>query len=422
MIAIIGLLIGLLLPAVQAARESARRSQCLNNLKQSGLAVQNYQTAKGTYPPSLVWNFVIGTSINDWSAWARVSPYLEESGLAGFILPNKSQEQVIVNGLPFAAYRISNLVCPTEPNAMMKFDSSNLPNAFPVNYGVNLGTYMVFDPNVKTIPVGAFFPNSALSPKNFTDGLSKTLMSAEVKMWTPYYNKGKLGPVMPATTASVCVGGYVGQIGPNLKDNTGHTEWSDGNAWHTGMTTTFTPNTAVICNYQGTVVDVDFFSRNENSSATKKTYAVATARSYHSGLVNVAMMDGSAQTVSDAIDLATWQALFDPGRRRGTTARILTRRSEIPLGERSRAPQWNPTRATLPTRAASPARAFPPRVHGRLLSLAGGPAANGPRPARGACSVLGECRRLQMQILDQAAERGGQRPVKLDLNDLFSRQ
>jgi prepilin-type N-terminal cleavage/methylation domain-containing protein/prepilin-type processing-associated H-X9-DG protein len=308
-IAIIGLLIGLLLPAVQAARESARRGQCMNNLKQSALAVHNFQAARGTYPPSLVWNYVVGANTNDWSVWARVAAYLEESALSDYVLPSRTQEQTIINGIPFSAYRIPTFVCPSEPNAMTKVDDSGNPNAYPVNYGVNLGTWLIFNPNFKTIPSGAFYPNSTLGPKNFTDGLSNTIMAAEVKMWTPYYNKGKGGSTMPTTPSAICSIGYVGQIGPQLIDNTGHTEWADGSTWHTGMTTTFTPNTPVICNYSGTVVDVDFVNRNENSSKTKNTYGALTARSYHPGLVNVSMMDGSVHTVSDTIDLTTWQAI-----------------------------------------------------------------------------------------------------------------
>ena len=308
-IAIIGILIALLLPAVQAARESSRRTQCMNNLKQSALAVQNFQAAKGTYPPSMVWNYVIGTSVNDWSVWARVMPYLEESVLSGYVLPTQIADQTMVNGVPLSAYRVPTFVCPSEPNATVKLTSSGLPDAYPVNYGVNLGTWLVFDADKKKIPPGAFYPNSALAPKNFTDGLSNTLMAAEVKMWTPYYNKGNGSSTIPPTPSTICTIGYTGQIGPDRTDNTGHTEWADGGAWHTGMTTVFTPNTPVICNYAGTVANVDFVSRNENSSATKKTYAALTARSYHSGAVNVAMMDGSVHTVPDAIDLTVWQAV-----------------------------------------------------------------------------------------------------------------
>src|SRR5882724_1366526 len=70
-IAIIGILVALLLPAIQAAREAARRSQCQNNLKQIGLAITNYESATKTLPP--------GAFLGEGSAWsAFILPYLEE--------------------------------------------------------------------------------------------------------------------------------------------------------------------------------------------------------------------------------------------------------------------------------------------------------------------------------------------------------
>ncbi len=81
-IAIIGILIALLLPAVQAARESARRGQCLNNLKQVSLALQNYEGSFGAYPPSMFWSGNTADSTNDISVFARLLPYLEQGALA----------------------------------------------------------------------------------------------------------------------------------------------------------------------------------------------------------------------------------------------------------------------------------------------------------------------------------------------------
>src|SRR4051812_8410820 len=75
-IAIIAVLIALLLPAVQAAREAARRSQCVNNLKQMSLAVMNYESAIGSLPPN--GGTGTGTTQSDFSMKARILPYMEQ--------------------------------------------------------------------------------------------------------------------------------------------------------------------------------------------------------------------------------------------------------------------------------------------------------------------------------------------------------
>src|SRR5829696_3724580 len=83
-IAIIGILVALLLPAIQAAREAARRSQCKNNLKQIGLALHNYESARGSFPPGFVSRAatVDGPGLGPGWGWAtHILPYLEESTL-----------------------------------------------------------------------------------------------------------------------------------------------------------------------------------------------------------------------------------------------------------------------------------------------------------------------------------------------------
>ena len=100
-IGIIGLLIALLLPAIQAAREAARRIQCSNNLKQVGVALHNYQTTVGRFPPITL--LPIGQTFQPWSAHARLLPYLEEAGLAELIDYKKSPE---FTGNPIAALAV----------------------------------------------------------------------------------------------------------------------------------------------------------------------------------------------------------------------------------------------------------------------------------------------------------------------------
>ena len=89
----------------------------------------------------------------------------------------------------------------------------------------------------------------------------------------------------------------------------GHTEWVCGRAIHIGFTTTFTPNTKVPYTTGGALYDIDVCSRREGSNPTDVTYGVVTSRSYHSGMVNALLMDGSARSIASTVSLATWRAL-----------------------------------------------------------------------------------------------------------------
>src|SRR5258708_19058877 len=80
-IAIISVLIGLLLPAVQSAREAARRIQCTNNLKQIILAAFNYESANGSLPPGYCWQAYAGNYTDAAAHLVRIAPYLEQSGI-----------------------------------------------------------------------------------------------------------------------------------------------------------------------------------------------------------------------------------------------------------------------------------------------------------------------------------------------------
>ena len=89
----------------------------------------------------------------------------------------------------------------------------------------------------------------------------------------------------------------------------GHVEWVDGKVHETGFTTTFTPNANVPYQIGGVTYSVDITSMRDGESVTAPTYAAITARSFHTGVVNALMMDGSTRTVSNSVLLATWQAL-----------------------------------------------------------------------------------------------------------------
>jgi prepilin-type N-terminal cleavage/methylation domain-containing protein len=309
-IAIIGVLVALLLPAVQAARESARRSSCINNLRQIGVATNNFQISRKCYPPANVWSGVIGDKSNDLSAHIRLLPFMEEENLAVNYVATSNEDQVLANGVPIQSLRINSYLCPTEPNDTMKLNADGTPNSFPTTYGINLGPWLVFDPTNQVTPSGAFYTNSKLRPQNFQDGLSRTVLVSEVKAWSSYFSGSTTATAMvPTTPATICTLGGTPKLGPNLTDNKEHTEWGDGKCQQTGFTSTFSPNTVVACSSGGGSYDVDFVTVAEGSSTTVSTYAALTSRSYHAGLVNAVMMDGSARAVVDGIDPSLWQAM-----------------------------------------------------------------------------------------------------------------
>ncbi len=301
-IAIIGGLVALLLPAVQAAREAGRRTQCLNHLKQLGLATHNYQNAQKVYPPSVM----LGQNLGAWSMQARLLPYLEEGSLyknIDFSLGYSAQ--VTPEGKAVKTTKINGLLCPSDANDRPKLNSLGEIDNWPISYAANVGVWLVWDPATGRGGEGAFFPNSKLKPSNFTDGLSKTLCVAEVKAFTPgFQNAGQMNPTMPADATAVC------GLGGTFKVEYSHQEWTDGKMKETGFTAAFPPNTQVSCPQGGIPYDVDWVNQGESATATSPpTYSVVTSRSYHAGLVNVCLMDGSARSIGDGIDITTWRAL-----------------------------------------------------------------------------------------------------------------
>jgi hypothetical protein len=143
-------------------------------------------------------------------------------------------------------------------------------------------------------------------------------MISEVKAFTPYTrNMAASPPAVPpvepaaalAFVQSMVLTAPDRKLGPTDNDNTGHTEWPDGRVHHTGFTTTLTPNTKVEVTFNGLVYDADVNSRQEGSSTTVQTSAAITSRSYHLGLVNAALMDGSVRPVRNEVALPVWRAL-----------------------------------------------------------------------------------------------------------------
>jgi len=312
-ILIIGVLMGLLLPGVQRAREAARRSSCQNNLKQIALAIANHETQRRYYPSS--WKpttpLVDGT-VDGWSAQGQILPHLEQGSLftkINFSLSYKDPAQRLITTADgvvnnkIGAMRVPTYLCPSERRDEVRIDGG-VPTWYPINYAVNLGTWLVYDPVTGKGGNGVFFPKSQLSGGNIGDGLSFTLCAAEVKGWQPYYRNEALAadPGIPAVPADMAA-----RAG-DFKSESGHTEWVDGRAHQIGFTTTFRPNTIIPKIENGIEYDVDWTNQQEGVSTTVSTWAAVTARSYHEGTVNVALMDGSVRTFDNDVNLLVWRA------------------------------------------------------------------------------------------------------------------
>ncbi len=309
-IAIIGALVSLLLPAVQAAREAARRSSCQNNLKQLGLALQNFESANRAYPQSRGWDAVAGSTGFSWSAQTRLLPFVEDLAVGSDIARKLAEDYktaTLSDGATLiSSLRVPVLTCPSETKAVPRV--SGPEQYFPLNYGINMGTWRVFDPalgpNGGSVGDGAFQFNHRLKPSGFTDGLSKTLAFSEVKAYTTYVRNAGLS-FFPAPNSPQQVDG----LGGTLKPETGHTEWVDGRTHQTGFTSVFPPNTLVPITVAGSRHDGDWTNMQEGVSATAPTLAAVTSRSHHAGLVSSAFMDASVRTIADGIDGGLWRAL-----------------------------------------------------------------------------------------------------------------
>ena len=181
-IAIIGILVALLLPAVQMARESARRSECGNHLRQIGLAVQNYALALGKLPPAAtVTRDAAGTIETGYlGPHARILPFIELGTITDAMDVDVLYGDLV--NTDAVGRVVDDFLCPSEDNrepvVHKKFGVVG-----GVNYGFSMGDWFVWGGVDEPLPRtrSAFGVNLARRWAEFSDGLSKTLLVSEVK-------------------------------------------------------------------------------------------------------------------------------------------------------------------------------------------------------------------------------------------------
>jgi prepilin-type N-terminal cleavage/methylation domain-containing protein/prepilin-type processing-associated H-X9-DG protein len=296
-IAIIAVLIALLLPAVQAAREAARRTQCVNNMKQIGLAVLNYESTHGAFPP--------GTKYQVWGTWILfVMPYLEQG--AQYNTFNFMGDYSTTAGQNLRYYSPANTTatqtklrafeCPSDqPSApLLGIQSYN----YAANYG-NTAITVVNGPaggvnmnTTSTAPAqtynnfrygGAPYSDIILGPvtiASVTDGLSNTISHAEVVQ---------------------------GQDQPNgsTYDLRGFTFWWEG-AFIQGS---LLPNTSAPDQMSSTSYCIYPYMTNPPCVYTASGNYAHAARSRHPGGLNALMCDGSVRFLKNSINIVPYQAL-----------------------------------------------------------------------------------------------------------------
>jgi prepilin-type N-terminal cleavage/methylation domain-containing protein len=304
-IAIIGALVALLLPAVQAAREAARRSQCANNLKQIGLAIHNYVQSSGVLPFGQ-GDEPAGT-FNGWSSLAMMLPNLEQGALynsINFAIPDGSVPGSAQNQTS-QAVRIATLLCPSDPDRLTSIAGHN-------NYFGNSG----IDPlvNIGT-PSGVFGGNYGSGPyvpvtvrlQEITDGLSQTVAFSERVKGIGLKNTDQgpdplnpPGSVLQNGTMPTDVNGtYAACSAMNAHAAAAPLAgwYSVGSYWFIGSPLGARYNHVMPPNSWSCV------EKNTDNDGAH------TAGSRHPGVVDALLADGSVRVVKSSVALTVWRAL-----------------------------------------------------------------------------------------------------------------
>jgi prepilin-type N-terminal cleavage/methylation domain-containing protein len=360
-IAIIGVLVALLLPAIQAAREAARRTQCVNNVKQMSLAAANYESAKGVFPPGRLrpeaerrtaagWveDFPGSTYSTSWNPNQRYGnfsvhiwllPYMEANNVYNMIDFSKGQiKAMTTTGNPhYNAYATASgmFLCPSD-GVFEKIISEN-------SYRANFGGSTVFAGATEAADVSQLdLAYNAVSPEGFpaggngaftagrtglkagfyTDGLSKTAFFSERLGGsgsnpgsTPPTNRDIIGLGQGNNVASITIGNIFDQClaaansPPTSSMNlTGAGRWLEGsqfsNGWPFAGYDASQYNHVATPNWSG--LDC---GTNSGIPDTVFEHAIIAARSNHPGTVVVGFGDGHTAIANDDVDILVWRAL-----------------------------------------------------------------------------------------------------------------
>lgn len=296
-IAIIGILVGLLLPAVQSAREAARRMQCSNNLKQLALATHNYESAYKKFPGPAAG------SLYGYSFQAKLLPFVEQANLHNLI----DYQQPLLQGLPWRPslnpalapvvdVPLGVFLCPSDPGEV--FYVENGQTWAGLNYVVNAGPGVGLTYCSRSDTNGIVWRGSNVKIADLTDGTSNTMLLSETLFGR---RGGDTTELIDYRTQMKRVSGGPPcvQAAEDLVMRPGSRyegrragQWIRNITYQTYINGFFPPNAKV--------PDVSHHGE-----------CVSGARSQHTGGVNAALADGSVQFISENIDLDAWRFLHN---------------------------------------------------------------------------------------------------------------
>jgi prepilin-type N-terminal cleavage/methylation domain-containing protein len=315
-IAIIAILIALLLPAVQQAREAARRTQCKNNLKQIGLALHNYENTFKVFPFGKGPSYPGAPVYARWSQHAMILPYLEQAPLYQSIKfempPDTPGMEGVINFMP--AYvspggvnsaqsraAIPAFLCPSDIEPAGDWRGQN-------NYAANQGGWLCDRSDSPGLPsdnapnelqTGVFYYLSHCRPASVTDGLSNTVFFSEKRR-----GNGSPDPktdlfVIPHQTSLNATYQACTSINPmTATPLTSKWGWS----WVMGE------NCCTQYNHVATPNTVSCAGTGFPGSMTNMAMQVSPT-SYHTGGVHTMLGDASVRFTADGIDLGIWRAV-----------------------------------------------------------------------------------------------------------------
>jgi prepilin-type N-terminal cleavage/methylation domain-containing protein/prepilin-type processing-associated H-X9-DG protein len=331
-IAIIAVLIALLLPAVQAAREAARRSQCVNNLKQQALALLNYTDVHGSLPPTFEQTPTgAGVNGNDFSMKTRMLPFMDNTVIfnalnMSFVTEPSTGKGVGEPNNTVLVVTISTFLCPSDGNNSGLHGNvpwppptwdTNVPSGM-CSYGNNLGTLPTIWGSTHldgpAFVLGNQAYNGPIVLASITDGTSNTAMFSE---WIRGNQTSADGPwlvyQMPTTTfsnGSAMTPKMNGSLETTLRALSNECQTAGtASAWIYKGWTWLSAGCGVGGGYSHVNPPNKKACMFHNDTTPTSDHTMIGPSSRHPGGANVAFLDGSVHFIKDGINLGTWGAL-----------------------------------------------------------------------------------------------------------------